>query len=240
MTRPLKRLIDVVLAGTALVLLSPIIIGVALAVFIWEGRPILFRQPRPGLHGVPFELVKFRTMRNDVFDADGNLASSDKRTTRVGYLLRKTSVDELPELVNVLRGEMSLVGPRPLLMEYLPRYSPEQARRHEVRPGITGLAQVRGREMLEWEKRFELDVWYVDHWSLRLDLEIIRATIRQVLFGEDVAPLDTPDYYFMGSKAHDEGDAPRVGQKAATAPAAPDGVAPAAPDGGPDQGVRAD
>jgi lipopolysaccharide/colanic/teichoic acid biosynthesis glycosyltransferase len=144
------------------------------------GSPVFFRQTRPGLHGRPFEMIKFRTMR-DAVDAQGRPLPDAERLTRLGRFLRSSSLDELPELWNVLRGEMSLVGPRPLLMEYLPLYSPEQARRHELRPGVTGWAQVNGRNAISWEEKFALDVWYVDNRSLWLDLEIIWLTIRKVI-----------------------------------------------------------
>jgi len=222
MSRRLKRLMDVVLAGTALVLLSPVMAGVALTVLLTEGRPILYRQRRPGLHGVPFELVKFRTMLPEVVDAKGRPIDADKRMTRVGYLLRKTSLDELPELYNVLRGDMSLVGPRPLLMQYLELYTPEQARRHDVRPGITGWAQVHGREDLPFEERFVLDVWYVDHWSLGLDLKILLQTIRLVPTGAGVGERSEPDRYFEGSRP--------AGAEAASTAGSPDPSAAAGDD----------
>ena len=170
---------QVYLAGVGLVVLSPVLAAVALTVRLTLGRPVLFRQTRPGLHGKPFTLYKFRSMNPP---ADGSPAEDEgERLTRVGAFLRSTSLDELPELWNVLRGDMSLVGPRPLLMEYLPLYTAEQARRHEVRPGMTGWAQVNGRNAITWVEKFELDVWYVDHRSLRLDLKIVALTIRQVL-----------------------------------------------------------
>jgi sugar transferase EpsL len=176
----LKRCLDLLVAGTAAVLLSPLLGGIALAIWLTMGRPILFRQRRPGLGGRPFEILKFRTMR-DLADG-GRRASPDvRRQTRLGRLLRKTSLDELPELFNVLRREMSLVGPRPLLMKYLGRYSPEQARRHDVLPGITGWAQINGRNAISWEEKFQLDLWYIDHWSLWLDLRILWLTVWQVL-----------------------------------------------------------
>jgi len=181
-----KRAFDVVVSAVGLVVLSPLYAAVAVAVWSTMGSPVLFRQPRPGLAGRPFELLKFRTM-SDARGARGVLLSDADRLTRVGRFLRRTSLDELPELINVLRGDMSLVGPRPLLMEYLPLYSSQQARRHDVRPGITGWAQVHGRNAQTWEQRFELDCWYVDHWSLRLDLEILRRTIGAVLRGEGIS-----------------------------------------------------
>jgi lipopolysaccharide/colanic/teichoic acid biosynthesis glycosyltransferase len=181
-----KRLLDIVVAGVGLVLVSPILAGCTAAVWLTMGRPVLFRQVRPGRHGEPFTMLKFRTMR-DRRDATGALLPDAERLTRVGRFLRRTSLDELPELVNVLRGDMSLVGPRPLLMEYLPLYSPDQARRHAVRPGITGWAQVNGRNDQTWEDRFALDGWYVDHASLRLDLEILRRTVGLVLSGRGIS-----------------------------------------------------
>lgn len=184
--RWVKRALDVAGSGAALVLLAPVLLGVAAAVRVSMGAPVLFRQLRPGLDGRPFRMYKFRTMR-DAVDRSGRPLPDAERLTRVGRFLRATSLDELPELLNVLRGEMSLVGPRPLLMEYLPLYSPEQARRHSVRPGITGWAQVNGRNALSWEKRFELDVWYVDHQSLRLDLRILLLTLRKVAMREGVS-----------------------------------------------------
>jgi Sugar transferases involved in lipopolysaccharide synthesis len=177
---------DVVVSATALVVLAPVMGLIALAVWRTMGRPVLFRQVRPGLHGKPFVMYKFRTMR-DLRDAEGNLLPDEARLTPFGRWLRATSLDELPELVNVLRGEMSLVGPRPLLMEYLDRYTPEQARRHEVKPGITGWAQIHGRNNLSWDERFKLDVWYVDNWSLWLDLKILWRTLWMVLRREGIS-----------------------------------------------------
>lgn len=188
--RGLKRALDVVLALAGLVVLSPVIVAVALAVRAGMGRPILFRQVRPGLHGQPFTLLKFRTMRGDV-DRLGQPLADEQRLTTLGRFLRRWSLDELPQLVNVLRGDISLVGPRPLLMEYLPRYTPEQARRHEVRPGITGWAQVNGRNAISWEEKFAYDVWYIDHWSLWLDLRILWRTLVQVLKGHGISSGDT-------------------------------------------------
>lgn len=176
---PLKRALDVVLSLVGLVALSPVLLCTALAVAVKLGRPVLFRQRRPGLNGKPFYMLKFRTM-TDGRDKKGNLLPDEVRLTAFGKLLRSTSLDELPELLNVLKGDMSLVGPRPLLMEYLPLYSPEQARRHQVRPGITGWAQVNGRNALSWEDKFALDVWYVDNWSIELDLRILAKTVGAV------------------------------------------------------------
>lgn len=181
----MKRLLDISVAMHALVLLSPILAGLFVAVALTLGRPVLFTQVRPGRHGIPFVMYKFRTML-DARDAEGNLLEDAQRLTRFGRFLRATSLDELPELWNVLVGDMSLVGPRPLLMEYLPLYSAEQHRRHEVRPGITGWAQVNGRNALDWEARFTLDIWYVDHQSIRLDLKILLLTVRKVLAREGI------------------------------------------------------
>lgn len=173
-----KRGLDLVLASAGLVVLSPVLLAVAGGVVAAMGRPVFFRQDRPGRHGRPFTLVKFRTMARQ---RPGDPADDASRLTRFGRWLRASSLDELPELWHVVRGEMSLVGPRPLLMEYLPLYSPDQARRHEVRPGITGWAQVNGRNALSWPERLALDAWYVDHLSLALDLRILWRTVTQVL-----------------------------------------------------------
>jgi len=175
-----KRTLDIVASAAALAVLSPVLVGVALGVRWRLGSPVLFRQTRPGLHGRPFEMIKFRTM-TDARDASGRPLPDAERLPPFGRFLRSTSLDELPELWNVLRGDMSLVGPRPLLMQYLPLYTPEQAQRHEVRPGVTGWAQVNGRNALSWEEKFALDVWYVENQSLGLDLRILAATVRQVL-----------------------------------------------------------
>lgn len=175
-----KRLFDVLIAGIALVVLAPLLALLALLVRATMGAPVLFRQDRPGLHGAPFTLYKFRTML-DTRDAHGNLLDDDARLTAVGRFLRSTSLDELPELVNILKGDMSLVGPRPLLMEYLLRYTPEQMRRHDVVPGLTGWAQVSGRNALDWDEKFARDVWYVDNRSFSLDLRILVATALIVL-----------------------------------------------------------
>ena len=181
-----KRVFDVVVSAIALVALAPVMGLIALAVWRMMGRPVLFRHVRPGLHGKPFVMYKFRTMR-DLRDAEGKLLPNEARLTPFGRWLRSTSLDELPELLNVLRGEMSLVGPRPLLMEYLDRYTPEQARRHEVKPGITGWAQIHGRNNLSWDERFKLDVWYVDNWSLWLDVKILWRTLWVVLRREGIS-----------------------------------------------------
>ncbi|HYE29632.1 MAG TPA: sugar transferase [Allosphingosinicella sp.] len=174
-----KRLVDILFSALGLLALAPVLAGLALAVAVALGRPVLFRQERAGLHGRPFRLVKFRTMI-DAFDADGRPLDDARRLTRFGRWLRSTSLDELPELWNVLKGDMSLVGPRPLLMRYLPRYSAEQSRRHEVRPGLTGWVQVNGRNALGWDDKLALDTWYVDHRSLRLDFRIILMTLGRI------------------------------------------------------------
>ncbi len=176
----LKRMFDIALASLALVLLSPVLVLVYWRVRTRLGSPVLFTQLRPGRAGRPFRMVKFRTM-TDARAADGTPLSDAERLTPLGQMLRASSLDELPELWNVIRGDMSLVGPRPLLMDYLPLYTPSQARRHEVRPGITGWAQVNGRNALSWEQKFALDVWYVDHRSFWLDLRILGMTVRKVL-----------------------------------------------------------
>lgn len=181
-----KRAMDVALSGLLLILLSPLMAALAILVWLKLGRPILFRQTRPGLHGKPFVIYKFRTMTN-ARDAHGNPLPDSERLTPFGRWLRATSLDELPELLNVLKGDMSLVGPRPLLMEYLDRYTPEQARRHEVKPGITGWAQIHGRNALSWEEKFQLDVWYVDNWSLWLDVKILWRTVWIVLKREGIS-----------------------------------------------------
>jgi sugar transferase EpsL len=180
MNRFLKRLMDVFIGGTALLLLAPLMAMIALVIWLAMGRPVLFRHVRPGYRARPFVLLKFRTM-NYLRDAQGRPLSDAERLTSLGKLLRRLSLDELPQLWNVLRGDMSLVGPRPLLMDYLERYNPEETRRHEVKPGITGWAQVNGRNALSWEERFRFDIWYVDHWSLGLDVKIIWKTIQKVL-----------------------------------------------------------
>jgi acyl-CoA dehydrogenase len=185
-----RRAFDVTVALTALIVLLPLLVVLAILVRVNLGAPIFFRQDRPGLHGKTFTLLKFRTMTS-ARDENGNLLPDEKRLTRFGQLLRSTSLDELPELLNVLRGEMSLGGPRPLLIEYLDRYSPEQARRHDVLPGITGWAQVNGRNAISWEKRFALDVWYVDHRSLWLDLRILARTVQKVVEREGISEEGT-------------------------------------------------
>ena len=186
----LKRALDMAAAAVGLVLLSPIIAAVAIAVRVKLGNPIFFRQDRPGLNGQPFGMVKFRTML-DARGPDGRLLGDHERLPAFGRLLRSTSLDELPELWNVLKGEMSLVGPRPLLMHYLPLYSAEQARRHDVRPGLTGWTAVNGRNAITWDEKLALDIWYVDHWSLALDAKIIAATIVSVFRRHGVAAADS-------------------------------------------------
>ncbi len=181
-----KRFLDILFSLIGLLLTWPILLVTALIIRITMGSPVLFRQMRPGLQGKPFVMYKFRTM-HDLRDEDGNVLPDEQRLTRVGRFLRSTSIDELPELINVLKGEMSLVGPRPLLMEYLDRYTPEQARRHNVKPGITGWAQVNGRNAISWEDKFKLDVWYVDNWSLWLDIKILFLTVIQVFRREGIS-----------------------------------------------------
>ena len=185
----LKQIIDYGAALIGLLLLSPVLIGIAVIIRIIMGKPVLFRQTRPGRDGKPFTMLKFRSMK-DIRDDNGALLPDSERLTKFGDFLRSTSLDELPELINVIKGDMSLVGPRPLLMEYLDRYSSEQVRRHEVRPGITGWAQVNGRNTLSWTKRFEHDVWYVDNWSMWLDIKIIWLTIVKVLAREGISAQD--------------------------------------------------
>lgn len=182
----MKRLCDLVISGIALIILSLPILIIALYVRRDVGSPVLFRQQRPGLGGHPFELVKFRTMLSEV-DVNGMPLPDDERLTKFGRLLRSTSLDELPSLWNVIKGDMSLVGPRPLLMEYLPLYTPMQARRHEVRPGITGWAQVNGRNAISWEEKFKHDVWYVDNRTFWLDVKILILTLKKVVSREDIS-----------------------------------------------------
>ncbi|WP_180011082.1 sugar transferase [Acinetobacter sp. YH16055] len=181
----IKRILDVAIASTALVILSPVYALVAYKVKKNLGSPVLFRQVRPGLHGKPFEMIKFRTMK-DAVDAQGNPLPDSERLTPFGQMLRSTSLDELPELWNVIKGDMSIVGPRPLLMEYLPLYNAEQAKRHNVPPGITGHAQVNGRNAISWEEKFRLDTWYVEHQSLWLDFKIMLKTVKKVLAKDDI------------------------------------------------------
>ena len=182
----IKRAMDIAGAGVGLIVVSPVIAASAVAVWVTMGRPIFFRQQRPGLGGEPFVLIKFRTMRPPE-EGEEMIGNDEGRITKVGKFLRSTSLDELPTLWNVLRGEMSLVGPRPLLMRYLDRYTDEQARRHEVKPGITGWAQINGRNALDWDEKFSLDLWYVDHWSPGVDLKILFQTVRKVVLREGIS-----------------------------------------------------
>lgn len=181
----LKRLLDIIIASVALILLSPLYFYVAYKVKKNLGSPVLFRQVRPGLHGKPFEMIKFRTMK-DATDAQGNPLPDSERLTPFGKMLRSTSLDEMPELWNVIKGDMSIVGPRPLLMEYLPLYNKEQAKRHDVRPGMTGHAQVNGRNAIGWDEKFKLDTWYVENRSLWLDFKIMLQTVKKVIAKDDI------------------------------------------------------
>ena len=197
----LKKALDRTAAAAGLLVAAPVMAATAAAIAVSMGTPVVFRQKRPGLHGEPFEVVKFRTMR-DAVGPDGRPLPDAERLTRVGKLIRSTSLDELPQLWNVLRGDMSLVGPRPLLMQYLPRYNREQARRHDVLPGITGWAQVHGRNEVDWNERFRLDVWYVDHWSPLLDLQILLRTVLSLVKREGINKTGHATMYeFMGSEA---------------------------------------
>ncbi len=194
-----KRIFDLVLTFPALIIFSPIMLIVALVILVSEGPPVFFVQPRPGYRNKIFNVVKFRSMRN-AFDRRGRPLPDEQRLSPLGCFLRASSLDELPELIHVLAGEMSLVGPRPLLVQYLDRYTPEQIRRHEVLPGLTGWAQVNGRNVLTWEDKFRLDVWYVDHWSLRLDIKILALTVWKVLKREGISqPGQATSEEFMGS-----------------------------------------
>ncbi len=196
----LKRIIDVTGALVGLIVLSPVLLIAAVMIRFKMGSPVLFRHQRPGLHGKPFELIKFRTM-TDSRDKQGELLPDEKRLPSFGKFLRSISLDELPELICVLKGDMSIVGPRPLMMKYLPRYTAEQARRHEVKPGITGWAQVNGRNASSWERKFELDVWYVDHWNLWLDFKILAKTLIAVLTREGInQPGEATASEFMGTE----------------------------------------
>ncbi len=181
----MKRLLDIIIASIALILLSPLYAYVAYKVKKNLGSPVLFRQVRPGLNGKPFEMIKFRTMK-DAVDAQGNPLPDSERLTPFGKMLRSTSLDEMPELWNVIKGDMSIVGPRPLLMEYLPLYNEEQAKRHLVRPGMTGHAQVNGRNAISWEEKFKLDTWYVENQSIWLDFKIMLKTVKKVLAKDDI------------------------------------------------------
>ncbi|MFK4204427.1 sugar transferase [Acinetobacter junii] len=181
----LKRSLDIIIASTALILLSPLYLYVAHKVKKNLGSPVLFRQIRPGLHGKPFEMIKFRTMK-DAVDEQGNPLPDSERLTPFGKMLRSTSLDEMPELWNVIKGDMSVVGPRPLLMEYLPLYNKDQAKRHDVRPGMTGHAQVNGRNAISWEEKFKLDTWYVENQSVWLDFKIMLKTVKKVIAKDDI------------------------------------------------------
>ncbi len=195
-----KRIFDLILTIPGLILISPLLAFVALLVRIRLGKPVLFRQLRPGYRANPFKIYKFRSM-SEIRDAEGKILPDEVRLTKLGRFLRASSIDELPELFNVLRGEMSLVGPRPLLMQYLERYSPEQARRHEVLPGITGWAQIGGRNVITWDEKFKRDVWYVDHWSLRLDVQILLLNFWKVIKREGISqPGHATAEEFMGNQ----------------------------------------
>jgi lipopolysaccharide/colanic/teichoic acid biosynthesis glycosyltransferase len=199
----MKRILDVVIASTALVVLSPLYAFVAYKVKKNLGSPVLFRQVRPGLNGQPFEMIKFRTMK-DAVDAQGNPLPDSERLTAFGKMLRATSLDEMPELWNVIKGDMSIVGPRPLLMEYLPLYNAEQAKRHDVRPGMTGYAQVNGRNAIGWEEKFKLDTWYVENRSLWLDFKIMLKTVKKVISKDDIsAEGEATMTRFTGSNQQD-------------------------------------
>ena len=186
-----KRLFDIIVLIPGIIISFPLLAIVSLIVYIKFGRPIIFKQIRPGLHGKPFVIYKFRTML-DTRDENGNLLPNEQRLTSFGLRLRSTSLDELPEIFNVLKGDMSFVGPRPLLTEYLDKYTPRQKRRHELKPGITGWAQVRGRNLLSWEEKFEHDVYYVDNCSLLFDIKILMLTLYRVIAREGVSPKDRP------------------------------------------------
>ena len=201
-----KRIVDLTLSIFALFSLTPLVLIIAVLVRMRVGSPVFFRQERPGLHGRPFTIYKFRTMKDEQ-DKNGKLLPDGDRLTPLGQFLRKTSMDELPELFNVIKGDMSIIGPRPLLMQYLDRYTHEQARRHEVKPGITGWAQVNGRNAITWEDKFKLDVWYVDNQSLWLDLKIIGLTVWKILKGEGInQPGQTTMQEFIGSNPRKIGD----------------------------------
>lgn len=200
----LKRLLDIIIASIALILLSPLYFYVAHKVKKNLGSPVLFRQVRPGLHGKPFEMIKFRSMK-DAVDAQGNPLPDSERLTPFGKMLRSSSLDEMPELWNVIKGDMSIVGPRPLLMEYLPLYNQEQAKRHLVRPGMTGHAQVNGRNAISWEEKFKLDTWYVENQSVWLDFKIMLKTVKKVLAKDDINEAgEATMTRFTGSKHKDE------------------------------------
>ena len=202
----IKRSFDILASALGLIILSPLLLILALLVKFNLGSPILFSQERPGLHEKIFRLYKFRSMR-DALDKNGNELPDEQRLSRFGKLLRASSLDELPELFNVLKGEMSLVGPRPLLVKYLPLYSPEQHRRHDVLPGITGWAQINGRNAISWEEKFRLDVWYADHWTPWLDLKILFLTVKKVFIHEGIsAENQATTEEFKGSLSTDAPD----------------------------------
>lgn len=202
----LKRLLDIIIASIALILLSPLYALVVYKVKKNLGSPVLFRQVRPGLHGKPFEMIKFRTMK-DAVDEQGNPLPDSERLTPFGQMLRSTSLDEMPELWNVIKGDMSIVGPRPLLMEYLPLYSPEQAKRHDVRPGMTGHAQVNGRNAISWEEKFKLDTWYVENQSVWLDFKIMLKTVHKVIAKDDIsAEGEATMTKFTGTRSENKND----------------------------------
>ncbi|MDY6826343.1 MAG: sugar transferase [Bacillota bacterium] len=200
----LKRAFDLIIALVLIILLLPLMLILAVLIYVKMGKPVFFTQQRPGLNGRPFRLYKFRTMRK-IKAGEKELATDEERLTGLGRFLRRFSLDELPQLFNVLKGELSFVGPRPLLMQYLERYTPAQVRRHEVKPGITGWAQVNGRNALSWEEKFKLDVWYVDHQSFLLDLKILALTVVKVLKAEGINREGTATMpEFMGSKNNNE------------------------------------
>ena len=202
----MKRLLDIIIASIALILLSPLYALVAYKVKKNLGSPVLFRQVRPGLYGKPFEMIKFRTMK-DAVDAQGNPLPDSERLTPFGKMLRSTSLDEMPELWNVIKGDMSIVGPRPLLTEYLPLYNEEQAKRHNVRPGMTGHAQVNGRNAISWEEKFKLDTWYVENQSTLLDFKIMFKTVHKVLAKDDINEAgEVTMTKFTGSKVNQNND----------------------------------
>jgi len=198
-----KRILDILASFSVLSISLPLFMMIYIIIKIDVRGSTIFKQVRAGLNGKPFTIYKFRTMK-DLYDAEGNLLPDEERVTRLGYFLRRTSLDELPELFNVLKGDMSIVGPRPLLMEYLPLYTEEQTRRHEVKPGITGWAQVNGRNLLDWEKKFELDVWYVDNWSLWLDFKIILKTVMIILRREGISTYGRATVPRFAGKQSDE------------------------------------
>ncbi|ENW85224.1 hypothetical protein F906_02751 [Acinetobacter pseudolwoffii] len=200
----IKRLLDIIIASVALILLSPLYLYVAYKVRKNLGSPVIFCQVRPGLHGKPFEMIKFRTM-TDERDPKGNLLPNEQRLPRFGKMLRATSLDEMPELWNVIKGDMSIVGPRPLLMDYLPLYNEEQTKRHNVRPGMTGYAQVNGRNSISWEEKFKLDTWYVENQSIWLDFKIMFQTVKKVLVKEGINQSEEVTMTrFMGNKKDEQ------------------------------------